>query len=134
LPAKDHYHDTVIRALLKDGWTIVKEQVSLKLPKRRLWVDIQATKSEPPLVIFVEVKGLTGASMAEVLASTVGQYMIYQGILNQKKITAPLYLAVPVAAYETILKEPLGQVALSVGNIKLMVFDPSTEEIVKWQP
>ncbi len=28
MPAKDFYHDTVIHALNKDGWTITREQVS----------------------------------------------------------------------------------------------------------
>jgi hypothetical protein len=29
MPAKDRYHDTVVRALRKDGWTILGEQVDL---------------------------------------------------------------------------------------------------------
>jgi len=28
MPAKDHYHDSVKRALIKDGWTIDGEQVA----------------------------------------------------------------------------------------------------------
>lgn len=31
MPAKDRYHDVVKRALIKDGWTIDNEQVTLTI-------------------------------------------------------------------------------------------------------
>jgi hypothetical protein len=63
VPAKDRYHDSVVRALQKDGWTILGEQVDVFVPLRRLWVDIRATKEAHTASILVEVKGFdTGAS------------------------------------------------------------------------
>jgi XisH protein len=44
LPAKDRYHDTVKHALFKDGWTIVDEQVKVRIGRRRLWIDLRASK------------------------------------------------------------------------------------------
>ena len=81
MPAKDRYHDTVVRALQKDGWTILGEQVDLFVPSRRLWVDIRATK-EVHTAIILEVKGFdTGASPVAYLSDAVGQCIVYKGAL-----------------------------------------------------
>jgi XisH protein len=57
MPAKDRYHDVVVRALQKDGWTILAEQVALSMPTRRVWIDIRASKNAGAIAILVEVKG-----------------------------------------------------------------------------
>jgi len=57
LPAKDRYHDTVKRALVKDGWTIEDDQVRLKIGSRNLWIDLQASRTNQPFAVLIEVKG-----------------------------------------------------------------------------
>ena len=32
MPAKDRHHDAVVRALRKDGWPTIREQVELIVP------------------------------------------------------------------------------------------------------
>jgi len=44
MPAKDLYHDTVKTALLKDGWTITDDPLSLEIGGRDLFVDLGAEK------------------------------------------------------------------------------------------
>jgi Holliday junction resolvase-like predicted endonuclease len=58
MSAKDKYHDTVVHALQKDSWEILKEQYRFVLDNRRLWIDIRAANDESSRVIFVEVKSL----------------------------------------------------------------------------
>jgi hypothetical protein len=65
MPAKDRYHDAVERALQKDGWTILREQVELIVPPRRLWIDLRAAEA-CTLVILVEVKGFEAARSGSV--------------------------------------------------------------------
>src|SRR5207249_748399 len=78
LPAKDRYHDTVVRALVKDGWTVTHHQFNLDVEERSLWVDIRAVKEARSLVILVEVKGFENmASAIRYLASAIGQYVLY---------------------------------------------------------
>jgi hypothetical protein len=36
MPAKDRYHAVVVRALIKDGWTITDEQVAVILGELRI--------------------------------------------------------------------------------------------------
>jgi hypothetical protein len=134
LPAKDRYHDAVKHALIKLGWAIDQEQVRFKVGIRNLWIDIQASKSEQ-LVILVEVKGFENSpSSVEELSDAIGQYMVYTFALTSKRIPSQLYLAVPNAAYEGIWTEEIGQGLIESVGIKLLVFDPIAEEIIRWLP
>ena len=59
MPAKDRYHDTVVRALQKDGWTILDEQVGLFVPSRRLWEEIgrrTVQQAQVGLIVFDPVR------------------------------------------------------------------------------
>lgn len=133
MPVKDRYHDTVARALTKDGWTVTGEQVRLRTPERRLWVDIRAVKAGESVSILVEVKGFENApSQVEYLAGAVGKYVLYASILVDLKSDERLYLAVPELAYNGILSEKIGQSVIKRAEIRLIIFDPEREEIVQW--
>ena len=54
MPAKDGYHDVVVNALKKDGWTVYTKQLYLTIEDRAVWIDIEAEKSDQ--MIVVEVK------------------------------------------------------------------------------
>ncbi|MEH1936955.1 MAG: element excision factor XisH family protein [Nostoc sp.] len=43
-----------------------------------------------------------------------------------------LYLAVPIAAYESFFQRDLPQASVRQYRIKLIVYDPVDEVIVKW--
>jgi hypothetical protein len=133
LPAKDRYHDTVIRALQKAGWTLITEQVAIIVEDRRLWIDIRASKQAEHRAILIEVKGFEGMpSPIEYLANAAGKYAMYRAALDYLRIDVPLYMAVPDAAYHGILSEAIGKQTLKHNQVRLLVFDPEREEIVTW--
>jgi hypothetical protein len=133
VPAKDRYHDTVIRALQKAGWTLITEQIAIIVEDRRLWIDIRARKEAEDLAILIEVKGFEGMpSPIEYLANATGKYAMYRAALDYLQIEMPLYMAVPEAAYRGILSEEIGKQTLKHNNVRLLVFDPEREEIVRW--
>jgi hypothetical protein len=135
MPAKDKYHETVKRALVKDGWAITGEQVAVRIGRRQFWIDLRAAKNGVDLVVLIEVKGFeTSLSQATLLMEAIGQYRLYRMILATSSDRTPLYLAVPVAAYNGILSEPVGDQAIQDNQMKLIVFDPKTEALVKWIP
>jgi len=135
MPAKDRYHDAVVRALVKNGWTITTEQMLVRFVERRLWIDIQAAKASEQLVIVVEVKGFESMpSLVDYLADAVGKYVIYLCALDYARLDARLYMVVPIVAYEGILNEEIGRRAIRKANIDIMVFDPEREEVIRWSP
>ena len=134
MPAKDAYHDVVVNALKKDGWTSIQEQLPISIATRTIWVDIKAEKPSSSEIIVVEIKGFENlSSPVSYLGNVVGQYVVYRAVLEHKQIKYPLYLAVPHIAYSNFLREEIAQVIINRLDIKLLVFDTSLEEIVLWQ-
>ena len=135
MPAKDRYHDTVKRALIKDGWNIVHEQYFIKYDARHLWIDIQAEQATDQQIVLIEIKGFEDvASPIQYLEATLGQYLLYQAVIEALEISIPIFLAVPINAYNGFLSQAISQVGLRKAEVKLLVFDPVEEEIVQWIP
>lgn len=76
MPAKDIYHDTVKRALEKDGWTITGEDFQLPWGGKRGFIDILANKlfvaEKGKRKIAVEVKSFIGKSNLSELEKAIG--------------------------------------------------------------
>ncbi len=133
MPAKDRYHDTVKRALVKDGWTIDSEQVLFVIANRHVWIDIQASRAAEAVTILIEVKGFEGPSQVEQLVEAVGKYTVYRAVIDDAGgENIPLYLAIPEKAYRGVLEEPIGIIARRQAQLKLLVFDPESEEVTEW--
>jgi hypothetical protein len=135
VPAKDLHHDSVVRALIKGGWRIISEQVAIILGERRLWIDIEAANTSDHRVILVEVKSFENMpSPVEHWAIAVGKYCLYRAALEYGAVEAPLFMAIPVAAYRGIVGEDIGRQVTAREGISLLVFDPQREEIIEWIP
>lgn len=133
MPAKDKYHEAVVNTLRKAGWTTIHEQVMIILEERRLWIDLQIARPDHAGAVLIEIKGFENMpSPIEYLAHAIGKYRLYLSVLNYLEINHPLYMAVPEAAYHGILSEAVGQQTLKQNAVKLLVFDPESEEIVAW--
>jgi hypothetical protein len=136
MPAKDIYHNTVRTALEKDGWTITNDPLPLKIGKRTLNVDLGAEKlfaaEKQGRKIAVEVKSFVSASPVNDLEEAVGQYIIYEDILDRLEPERIIYLAIRAEVYAQIFSEPIGQLLLEKKRFKLIVFDSLKETIVRW--
>ncbi len=136
MPAKDIYHNNVRTALEKDGWTITNDPLPLKIGKRTLSVDLGAEKlfaaEKQGRKIAVKVKSLVSVSPVYDLEEAVGQYIVYEDILEQSEPERIIYLAIRAEVYGEIFSEPIGQVLLDKKRFKLIVFDSLKETIVRW--
>ncbi len=136
MPAKSIYHNNVRTALEKDGWTITNDPLPLKIGKRTLSVDLGAEKlfaaEKQGRKIAVKVKNFVSASPVNDLEEAVGQYIIYEDILEQSEPERIIYMAIRAEVYAQIFSEPIGQVLLQKKRFKLIVFDSLKEAIVKW--
>jgi hypothetical protein len=138
VPAKDIYHDTVKRALQKDGWTITHDPFPLQIGKKRLSADLGAERlisAERGLQrIVFEVKSFVGQSDVKDLEQALGQDVLYRQILNEMGIERNLYLAVTQPTFNSVFTIELGQILLKNQVVKLIVFQDESEAIVQWIP
>ena len=136
MPAKDIYHDTVKAALIKDGWTITHDPLSLKIGKKDFFIDLAAEKllvaEKQDEKIAVEVKSFIGTSEIEDLKNALGQYILYDKILRYQLSERLLYLAIRIALFNRLFTEEIGQILLEDRTLKLIIFDPELEVITQW--
>jgi hypothetical protein len=135
---QDIYHDTVKRALRKDGWTITHDPFPLKVGKKNLAADLGAERlisAEKGLrKIVVEIKSFVGHSNVRDLQQAIGQYIMYLRILRQSHSERLLYLAVTERTYRTVFAVELGRLFLQDNFVRLIVFDDESEVITRWIP
>lgn len=136
MPAKDIYHDCVKNALIKDGWLITHDPLSLKIGKKDIFIDLAAEKllaaEKQGRKIAVEVKSFVGISEVEDLKNALGQYILYEKILQRIDPERIIYLAIRNTVFNKIFTEEIGSILLEDNTIKLIVFDSQTEAITKW--
>jgi hypothetical protein len=84
--------------------------------------------------IIVEIKSFVGRSDVKDLQQAIGQYIMYQRIMNHEGIDRLLYLAVTKDTYQSLFQIELGQLFLTDHFIRLVVFDKESEDIVQWIP
>ena len=136
MPALDIYHDQVKNALIKDGWTITDDPLTIRFGRRVLYVDLAAQRllaaERAGSRIAVEIKSFVGRSDVLDLEQDLGQFVLYAEVLAETDPDRILYLAVEEAAYEAVFEEPIGELLLLKKRLRVIVFDSDTEEIRRW--
>lgn len=136
MPAKDIHHDAAKSALIKDGWTITHDPLSLKWGLKDLFVDLGAERllaaEKGQQKIAVEVKSFLGPSDLDDLEKALGQFVLYHDVLSEREPDRTLYLAIPELIMKDVFEEPIGQLLLKKNRLRLLVFHPEREEILRW--
>ncbi len=137
MPARDTYHDTVVRALQSDGWTITDDPLWLAYGDRDLYVDLAAEEAavgaeKSGRKIAVEIKSFVGPSPRRELELALGQFVLYRGVLAMVDPERQLYLAVPDDIYDALFASQFGQLARREGGLSLFTFEVATERIGQW--
>lgn len=138
MPAKDIYHDRVKTALIKDGWTITHDPLTLRMTRKKLYIDLGGERliaaQRKTERIAVEVKSFTRASDMKDLEDALGQFVLYNHLLARHEPGRQLYLAVTDKVYQSVFEEEIGQILLEDKVIRLITFNAVQEEIVQWIP
>jgi len=136
MPQKDSHHDLVRNALEKDGWTVTHDPFTIRLEDVKFYVDLAAEKTietdGETRKIAIEIKVFGGLSFLNEFEKAVGQYLIYKQFLGDLFPERILFLAVSIDVFEESFSLPSIQAVVTKQEIKLLIFNPETEEITKW--
>ena len=135
MPAKDIYHDTVKRALIKDGWTVY-DQFEIEYEDVVLKADLGAEKlfaaERNERKIVVEIKVFGGLSFFYELHAATGQYCNYRALLSEVNPEREIWLAVPLEIFQSQFQRKATQKIVADLQIKIVVYDPEREVIAEW--
>jgi len=135
MPAKDIYHDTVKRALEKDGWTVT-DQFEIEYGDVLLRADLGAEKvfaaEKDSCKIVVEIKVFGGLSFFYELHHATGQYCNYRALLSETNPEREIWLAVPLEIFQSQFRRKATQKIVNELKIKIVVYDIENEVITEW--
>lgn len=138
VPQRDRYHDAVRRALVKDGWTITHDPLTVPAGQHNIYVDLGAERmlaaERGDERIAVEIKVFGGRSEVASLEQALGQYLLYRVLLRRAEPDRRLVLAVPDEKFDGVLSSEMGRAVREEYSLLLLVFDPEQEVIRQWLP
>ncbi|MFP5270031.1 XisH family protein [Coleofasciculus sp.] len=136
MAAKDLFHQSVRRGLEKEEWMITDDPLELEWEEVKVKIDLAAERliaaQRGGEKIAVEIKSFIGTSLISDFHTALGQFLNYKIMLDVKQPDRLLYLAVPLETYETFFQSKFAQVAIERYQLKLIIYEPVTEEIVQW--
>ena len=101
-----------------------------------MFVDLGAERflaaEKQNIKIAVEIKSFIGASEVEDLRNAIGQYILHRAALKRFELSRLLYLAIREITFIKIFEEEIGQALLEDENVKLLIFSPEKEVVVRW--
>lgn len=134
---RDFFHNAVKNALIKAGWTVTHDPFELKFGGVDMAVDLGAEKilaaEKGAEKIAVEIKSFISASEISEFHNALGQFINYKMALDEKEPARKLFLAVPTDVYDSFFQLPLIIKSAKFARLKLLIYQPLTEEIVKWK-
>lgn len=137
MAAKDIFHDAVKRALEKDGWTITHDPLFISFGGVDMYIDLGAERiiaaSRGEDKIAVEIKSFIGPSATTEFNAALGQFLKYQLALEEEQPERILYLAIPVDTEREFFRLELPRRLVERYQVRLLIYDPEEEVIVKWQ-
>jgi hypothetical protein len=137
MAAIDLFHDVVRQALLQEQWTITADPLTIKIEGVTLKIDLAAERvfaaERDGRKIAVEIKSFLNPSVISDFHAALGQFLNYRLALQMSEPDRILYLALPVDTYESFFYEVFVQEAVKVYQLKLMIYDPIQEAILRWK-
>jgi hypothetical protein len=137
MAAKDVFHEAVRKGLEKEGWVITADPLKLQVGGVEMYVDLGAEKiiaaEKDGQKIAVEIKSFIGPSNISEFHTAIGQFINYRVALEEQYPDRTLYLAVPLAIYQTFFSLQFIQTVIQRFEVKVIVYDPANEVIWQWQ-
>lgn len=136
---KIHYHAK--SALENDGWEVTDDPYILRLPAengkiKQYPIDLGAEKiiaaQKGKKKIAVEVKTFGSSSIINDFHKALGQYMDYLAGLEVQEPARTLFLMLTEEAYNEVLQQPLAKLSINRYTIRIIIFDATSNLIVKW--
>jgi hypothetical protein len=139
MSALDRFHEVVRNALVKDGWIITHDPLTVTVNEDRVFIDLGAERllaaTRGSQKIAVEIKTFIGSSRIADLEGAVGQYIVYRMALRRVDPERLLYLAVPQPILANLFQNrELWRAFLVDEGGKIFGYDVDNEEIVQWEP
>jgi hypothetical protein len=137
MPARDHIHDAVKHALIKDGWTITDDPYTIEYEDATVFIDLGAERviaaERHGQKVAVEIKSFSGPSIIHDVEVALGQYVLYLSFLEVIEPDRQLFIAISDSVYENFFQRKSIQLLIERNRVPLLVVSIEMEEVVTWK-
>jgi len=134
--ARDLIHYAVKNALIKDGWNIANDPMTLKSKGTRVFIDLEATKfllaTKEKDSIAIEIKTFRNLYVLDDFYSALGKYLCYKLLLKNLKMEHFLYLGITNVTYKRLLQSSLVVDAIAAYELKFVIIHSKKEKVLQW--
>lgn len=137
MPRRDIYHDAVKTSLIKAGWVITDDPLTVPTPGLDFHIDLGAVREmigaeKDGRKIAVEIKSLKGNSVFYDFHQALGQYLIYRLALKIAQKSHSIFLAIPQNEFKRLDKTAIYRTSWQEYGVNLLIFDEHKQEIIEW--
>jgi hypothetical protein len=136
MPARNRFHNAVKTGLEKQGWKITYYPLTVSFELGDMYIDLGADKilaaERENEKIAVEIKSFFNTSAISEFHTALGQFINYRLALSEQEADRTLYLAVPIDTYTSFFSIRLVQNIIKTYQLKLITYQPETEDIIEW--
>lgn len=136
MAGRDIFHEQVKQALIKDGWIITDDPLTIPFGNTEVYIDLGAehllAAEKGARRIAVEIKSFLHPSVVHEFHTALGQFLNYRAALLPFDPQRHLYLAMPNDTYSTFFVQPFVQDILRQYQVATLIYDPVAEEVVQW--
>lgn len=134
---RDKLHETVRRAIEKDGWTVTHDPFYVPFGATVAEIDLGAERliaaERGTDKIAIETKSFVSPSVLSEFHTALGQYLNYRRALKVIEADRTLILAVPRHVFEIFFQQAIINEILTEFAVKVLVFDVQTERVSQWK-
>lgn len=132
----DIIHQAVRAALIKAGWIITDDPLTLKYADLTVFADLGAQRTvgaqRDKERIIVEIKSFAGPSPVYEFERALGQFLIYRALAGLLGMKRSIHLAVSTTAFLEFFSRESIQMVLKTYNVSLLVVDVDAQEVTEW--
>ena len=136
MSARDIFHDAARKSLENDGWLVTDDPLKLVVGGVDFYIDLGAEQilaaERQGERIAVEIKSFMSGSPVSEFHTALGQFLNYRMALRETGEDRELFLAVTADIFTGFFGRPFVEMAVKQNDIKLLVFDAESEEVVQW--
>ena len=136
MSARDKFHQIVVTAIEKDGWTITHDPYPLQAGSFDLAIDLGAEKiiaaTKKGKKIAIEIKSFLGASKISEFYGALGQFITYRAALKIQESDRILYLAISSDIYEKFFRTIFIQDLIRQNKLNLIIYNIKEQIIEAW--
>ncbi len=131
--AVDTCEPAIIRALQKEGWQVVKKPFAINYGNTFVYADLKLSREEQEIIV-VEIKCFSSdSSEVSEFHLAVGQYISYRTAMQVSQQEVPIFLAIPMRAYDTFISiNPVTLTIIQQNMVHLIVVDLVEEVVQQW--